>query len=77
MALSDREIDAVLRMVAGTREDEIDCDGCLAGLSAFAERELAGKPVGEAQRAVEAHLETCSECREEYRSLLEALKGLE
>lgn len=77
MTLSKKKMDALVRMIAATRSDEIDCDACLAGLSAFAENELAGLPVPEAQRAVQLHLEQCPECEQEFRTLLEALRGCE
>ena len=77
MALSKKKIEGLLEMVAQTRDDEIDCDACLSGISAFAENELAGKPVAEVQRAIERHLATCPECEREYRTLLAAIRALD
>ena len=76
MALSKKDIEGVLKMIAVTRDDEIDCDACLSGMSAFAEVQLAGKPVPDAQRAIEQHLAMCPECEDEYRTLLDALRTL-
>ncbi|MFP2924786.1 hypothetical protein ACLESO_06130 [Pyxidicoccus sp. 3LG] len=53
--------------------DDFDCDDCLAQVSAFVERELAGLPRLEAHARVVVHLESCDECREEFEALLAAL----
>jgi hypothetical protein len=51
----------------------LGCDDCLAQVSAFVERELAGLPRIEAHARVAAHLEDCGECQEEFEALLAAL----
>jgi len=76
VALSRDELRALLRSVAETKDEEIDCGACLDGMSEFAERELAGLPLGDAQRKVEEHLKLCGECREEYETLLRALRSI-
>lgn len=75
--LTDREIEALLRLVDLTRDEEIDCDECLSLVARFAERELAGKSVPESLEAVRHHLAVCAECDEEYRALQRAIAGLE
>jgi len=75
MPLDRRQIDRLLGFVADTCEDEIACDDCLAGMAAFAERELAGVEIPEALRRTETHLATCSECAEEYALLVAVLRG--
>lgn len=77
MALTRRQIDQLLKAVSLTRSDEPTCDQCLRDLAEFAERYLANKAVSEGLRAIEHHLAVCPECREEYQTLLAALKDTE
>ena len=77
MALNQKEIDALLQLVGLTREQELDCDGCLEHVAEFVERELAGRSVPEGLSAVAHHLAICPECQEEYQVLQNALAGLE
>ena len=77
MALSKVEITELLRLVGLTRDDEIDCERCLALVAEFAERELAGRSVPAGLEAVAHHLSICAECREEYKALLQALKAMD
>lgn len=74
MPLSKTEIDALLRLVGLTRDDEANCDQCLALLAEFAELQLAGKSVPAGLEAIEHHLAVCVECREEYEALGRALE---
>ena len=77
MALSKKEIDGLLRLVGLTRDQEINCEQCLARVAEFAEQQLAGKSVAAGLQAVEHHLSICAECRQEYETLQRALKELE
>jgi hypothetical protein len=77
MSLSKQEIDGLLRLIGLTRDDEIDCERCLAQVAEFAERELAGRSIAAGQEAVAHHLLTCKECCEEYEALLQALQAMD
>jgi hypothetical protein len=77
MSLSKQEIAELLRLVGLTKDEEIDCQECLALVAEFAERELAGQSLPAAQEAVAQHLSICSECCDEYASLLQALKAMD
>ena len=76
MSLSREEIGDLLRLIGLTRDEEIDCEGCVALVAEFAERELAGRSVPTALEAVAHHLSICSECCEEYGALLKALEAM-
>lgn len=76
MSLSKEEINDLMRLVGLTKDDEIDCERCLALVAEFAERELAGRSIPVGLEAVEHHLSVCAECREEYEALLRVLKGV-
>lgn len=67
----------VIRAASHSHADEIGCDDCFEQLHQFAEMELEDKSPAEAMPLVEDHLNRCSECREEYKALLEALKNLQ
>jgi hypothetical protein len=75
MSLSKEEIDGLMRLVGLTKDDEIDCERCLALVAEFAERELAGRSIPVGLEAVEHHLSLCGKCREEYEALLQASKA--
>ncbi len=77
MHWSPEQIRQLLERVRATRERELDCGECLEQLAPFAERELAGLAIPAALEAVKHHLDTCGDCREEYESLLAALRVLE
>ena len=77
MSLSNEEIAELLRLIGLTRDEEIDCERCLALVAEFAERELAGRSVPAGLEAVAHHLAICAECREEFEALLRALKAMD
>jgi hypothetical protein len=77
MSLSREEIAELLRLIGLTRDEEIDCEQCLAQVAEFAERELAGRSVTDGLEAVAHHLSVCTECFEEYEALLQALKTMD
>ena len=73
MPLDKQQIKTLLSFVADTRDDEITCDDCLAGMAEFAETQLVGAEIVDAQRHIQAHIEFCPECAEEYAVLLEVV----
>jgi hypothetical protein len=77
MSLSKKEIDELMRQVVLTKDDEIDCERCVAQVAEFAERELAGQSISAGLEAVAHHLSVCAECCEEYRALLQALQAMD
>ena len=77
MPMTPDEIQKILEVVRATQAVEIDCDECLNQVGEFAEMHLLGKPVPEGLKAVEQHLSICSECREEFEALCQALKELD
>jgi len=64
----------LVRAAISARPVEIGCSECLAELDVFAEQTLADKEIPEALRLVREHLERCVDCREEFESLLVALR---
>ena len=76
MKLSRKEVDGLMRLIGLTKDEEINCEQCLSLIAEFAEHKLAGKSVTEGLDAVDQHLSICSECREEYEALKQALKNI-
>lgn len=76
MPLSKQEIDGLMRLIGLTRDDEINCEQCLALVAEFVELKLAGKSIPESLQAVEHHLSICAECREEYEALQRVLQDM-
>jgi hypothetical protein len=72
--LSEQELSLLLNALALTREDELNCDECLAMLAQFAEREVSGEADLEILQRVRHHLLICTDCREEHDALLKGLR---
>ena len=61
----------LLRVVAATEPQEIDCEEFLARVGAYLEEmKPTGEPPAELRRVAQ-HLEICSECREEFDALVD------
>ena len=75
MKLDADELAVLLNALALTRDDELNCDECLAVVARFVESELSGKTPAEAFERVRQHLAICADCREEYEALLAAIRG--
>lgn len=74
MPLTKKEIAGLMRLIALTKDEEIDCEQCLSQMAEFAEHEWAGGSILEGLQTVEHHLSICAECREEHEALKRALK---
>lgn len=74
MKLTKDLLKNLIQAASMSHKDEIGCDTCFEKLHKFAEMKLAGKSPEEAMPLVEDHLKRCSECREEFEALLEALR---
>ena len=74
MIISDEQIQAMLKLLALTKDVEPSCDECLKELGEFAETTLAGKTIPEGLNYIDEHLERCVECREEFEALRAALE---
>ncbi|MGB2964811.1 MAG: hypothetical protein WBB69_12580 [Anaerolineales bacterium] len=76
MKLSSEDIKKMMEVVKKTREYELTCGHCYDELDLFIEMELSGKNAVEVMPLVKDHLDRCGACREEYETLLEALKAI-
>ena len=58
-----------LMRLLGPARPEVGCDACFEQLDRYVELELSGADPGAALPAMSAHLEGCTACDEERRSL--------
>ena len=77
MALTEAQVDKLLQLVSTTLDDQLDCDGCMQRIAEFADRQLANRSLSDALQAVQAHLDSCAGCADEYQALLDALRVIE
>jgi len=75
MKLDVETLKKMTRSIASTRDDEIGCDDCFEFVDIFVEAELQGKKPAEALPLVEDHLNRCTNCRDEFEALLDAIKA--
>ena len=73
MNISEEQVQAMLEMLALTKDVEASCDDCRQQLAEFAETTLAGKSIPEGLKCIDEHLQRCGECREEFEALKAAL----
>jgi hypothetical protein len=66
----------LVRGIVSTRPDEVGCGECFEQVDRFAEMVLDGKDAAEALPLVEAHLNRCGDCHEEFEALLVALRAM-
>jgi predicted anti-sigma-YlaC factor YlaD len=65
----------LVRVVAETRETEVDCDECFEQLDSFAELGLSGVEASSAMPLVGDHLDKCEDCRGTLEALFTALRS--
>ena len=68
-------VEALLRMIENTCEEELSCEEVAELLSEFAELNLNKKDAASWLPLVENHLEMCSNCHEEYDALMRILQA--
>ena len=65
----------LLAEILSLHEAEIDCDACGNQIDCLAELVAVGHDPNKLLPAVQAHLECCVDCREEFEALLAILKA--
>ena len=74
ISLESSNLQVLVWSILNTEVDEIDCDTCFGHLDVFADRVLTGENPALTMPLVQAHLERCTPCREEYEALLLVLR---
>ncbi len=75
--LDKKGLQRLLQIIEITKDEELDCDECYEHLDKFAELIRAGEPAAEIYPKVQQHLEVCPFCKEEFDTLLQALKKID
>ena len=70
---SGEQVRTIVLAIMSTRERELTCDECEEELERYAELTLSGRNPEVSIPLVQAHLDRCAACREEFDALLLAL----
>ena len=73
--LKRSDVIKLVRVVAETRETEVDCDECFEQLDSFVELGLSGVEASSAMPLVGDHLDKCEDCRGTLEALFTALRS--
>lgn len=73
--MTDAVVIKVLKILEQARADEITCDDMFAQLDEFVEHKFHGRDVDKIAPLLREHLDICSECHEEYATLLHVLEN--
>jgi hypothetical protein len=73
MNKSKKMLEGLLKSLAVTHKDELDCKQVYEVIDVYAEMSARGEDVSEALPMVKHHLEMCKDCMEEYEALMRVL----
>ena len=71
------QVRELVREIVTTRTGEMDCPECYEHMDHFADLILNGVDAARVMPRLQAHLEQCVHCREEFEALLVAVHGLQ
>ena len=74
--LNPEKLKKIVRMIAETRDEELNCDGCFAEMNRFVDLLIEGKRPEEAMPLMQHHLDMCGECHEEFEALFAAIESI-
>ena len=75
MTMTEDQIQKLMAIVRSATEDNMSCDECFENVATFVDNEIAGVSQEGIMKLVEIHLKNCPCCKDEYETLLAALKG--
>ncbi len=73
--LKDEVVLKFLRVLEKARIEELSCDDTYARLDEFVETQVRSKDAEKIMPLIREHLDTCSDCCEEYETLLTVLEN--
>jgi len=76
MSMNTDKIKKLVRSIMTTSDDEIGCTECFDHLDNFVELHLQGVDPVQALPLVQAHLNRCKNCHEEFEALITAIKAI-
>ncbi len=77
MKIANKQTRVLLNLLATSKPDQIDCDGCHEHMSEIVEYELLGSEIPEALFKAEVHLDQCACCNDERNALMTSLLAVE
>ncbi len=77
MELDPNQLSKLIALTISVKADEMGCDGCFELMDQLAQAELDGTQIDQQLQAVQNHLEQCKCCRDEYDSLMTALRAIQ
>jgi len=72
--LSNEAVLSFLRVLESVQEEEASCDEVYAKIDEYVEKEVDKKDAAQLMPLIREHLNSCSECCEEYEALLDVLE---
>jgi hypothetical protein len=75
--LTNETVLGFLRVLEGVHAEELSCDEIFAKLDEYVERQAGKKDAAQLMPLIRQHLDTCSECCEEYEALLDVIEKTE
>ena len=72
--LNNEKLSALVEMIRLTKPEELTCDDLLAYVATYADACVKDLPVPVGSEPVQQHLSICSECMEEFQSLVNVLR---
>jgi hypothetical protein len=73
--LPDQVIEGFLRILEEARRTNVTCREVFAQLDEYVEKEVGGKDAAQLMPLLKEHLDLCTNCCDEYESLLRILQG--
>ena len=73
--ITDGVVLKIIKILEQARADEITCDDMFAQLDEFVEHKFHGRDVEKIAPLLREHLDICSDCHEEYATLLHVLEN--
>jgi len=75
--VNPEKLKKILRIIAETRDEELNCDRCFTEMNRFVDLLIEGKKPEEAMPLMKHHLDMCGECHEEFEALFAAIRAIQ
>ena len=75
MDTSNKTLEGLLKTLAATHQNELDCQEVYEVVDVYAEMSARGEDVSEVLPMVKHHLEMCKDCLEEFDALMRILEA--
>lgn len=73
--MSEKATDTMIGRLLGPAEPEVSCEACFEQLDEYVELDLAGRDTRAELPGMDAHLQGCPACHEDFESLRDLVAG--